>query len=362
MSSQFKINVLRSMAVLLFLGWLIAIFLLASLSGLENVLTSFLSMTFDSILFSILLFILVNLLWILNWRLIISSTGIKVSLKLLLYSMLAGFFVDNITPTILIAGEVMMAYTLKILSKDKIRMAESVATITFQMFCWFLGTSLFGIVAISLGFFQLGMSIELLTPLLILLTIFSFFFVAIISLIYWRNFAERTLLWFASKFSNVISRLDGKSQLNPVTSTQEWLNRFYDTLSSIPNSKSRLLLGGVIFTIRYLLEAYVILLLIEGLGFHISFSQASLVLLVTVLTSLISLIPGGIGVFEATMGSILLASGIPSFLAIIGIAVFRFLFFWIPTLLGMFVSIKVGVEVIELGGESLEDNDGESSL
>ena len=77
-----------------------------------------------------------------------------------------------------------------------------------------------------------------------------------------------------------------------------------------------------------------LLLVLSGLGIHLSVATALLVYTLTLMASLVGPLPGGIGVADASLGALLIANGVHAPMAAAAVVAFRLLDLWLPLLAG----------------------------
>jgi len=77
-----------------------------------------------------------------------------------------------------------------------------------------------------------------------------------------------------------------------------------------------------------------LLLVLSGLGIHLSVATALLVYTLTLMASLVGPLPGGIGVADASLGALLIANGVGAPMAAAAVVAFRLLDLWLPLLAG----------------------------
>lgn len=340
------VRVLFAFATLIFIIWLLSFFLAFHIVGIKEVVIRFSKLGVATILIVLCSYLLVTSLWVMNWKLILKSLGLKASFFDLYASMLAGFFVDNITPTILVGGELTMAYVLKRRTKGRIRTARGMATVLFQMLCWFLGTVLFGTFALANSILFLKLPVDLLLLLLIPLSLFSLVFLTFVGLIYKRAISERVVFWFARKFEKPIRKLNPDLKISPVERAKGWISTFYSTLNSVPKGSLRLFFGALVFFVNYLIEAFALQRILVASGESVSYITVTVILILSNLIGLVSLIPGGLGTFELSMATFLSFAGISLQSTLLAIGMHRLIFFWFSTIAGGLVAIKTGISTI----------------
>ena len=90
----------------------------------------------------------------------------------------------------------------------------------------------------------------------------------------------------------------------------------------------------------YLLNVVILYVLALALGFHMTLSVAFIAFTFTQFISMVSFVPGAIGVFEGGMSVILISFGIPTGLAVAVTLLFRGVIFWLPMPIGWWLYKK----------------------
>ena len=341
------------LSIVIFIIWAIALVLIGQQIGGKEVWDTLIRLDAKTLGTIIAGFLTNIMLWAISWKMVLMAVGENVKITDLIYSMFPGFFIDNITPTILVGGEITMAYMLKKRTNYRIKTEKSLATVMFQMLSWFMGTVTFGVVMIIAGILYLDLDVHYVIALSIPLIILSGVFLVFFGLMYNETVVEKVVLWIFKKLGWLIKKLNPDMKKPLEQKAIEWIDTFNDTLRQIPHAKPMLIMGGLMFVGVYLVESFVLHTLINALGGNISVLVAGIILIFSVLLTLIGMVPGGIGVFEVSMAYALSITGIRPETVLVAIGVYRFVFFWITTMIGGFISVKEGLDT--LGGE-LEHN------
>ena len=342
-----KIKFLFLISLILFLLWSTVMAFFSSMSGIWEIIRQFKFSMLPAVGFVVLAYITNLTLWVFNWHALLSSLGLKTRLRDLYASALAGFFVDNVTPTIFVGGEIVMAYVLKRRSKLKVRLAKGLATVLFQMICWFSGTVLFAFFSFLLAFLKLNLPLSAILLMLPPLIIFSILFFTLVSLILNRSIAERFAFFIARRFKKTISHLNPDLKVDPEHRVKEWIETFHSSVSKIPNGRKKLAIGAITFLCMYLLETLSLKVLLLSVGEDINFITLMVALTLSVIVSLLSFVPGGIGVFEISLAGMLSLSGVEVAKVLFAITTHRLIFFWASTISGGVIAIKTGLETVK---------------
>lgn len=300
---------MRSRNLLIFILWLVIILVIA------NYLNAFVYIDPIKIIYLVLLFILTRFIWAFNWMTIHKSSGLKHDYRILINATFVSSFTDFLTPPLLPSAEIATSYYLKEKFDGKFKkylavmLSQSVLITMSQLM-------LFSLV----GFFLFT---KYYYPQIIL-----FFILSIISL------SLILFLLVNNKSLAVLSHI----LFRRLTYIDELINQ----MLGIFNSK---------FLVLRLLIIYMLGLSIEGLSVYILIDSTKVDLSIilfaflgSLLISLISLVPGGLGVYEVSFFIILSYIQVPVSDIFSSIVLYRAVFFWLNILIGGYIS---NVEILK---------------
>lgn len=178
----------------------------------------------------------------------------------------------------------------------------------------------------------------LLIVLLIFIVAFSLFFY-LISLYFRRELLIKRATFFAT-FINKILKIFHKHI--PLEKIPNLIDKLYSAMRILTQNRRlqlSALFGALIFWSGDIFCLYFSLI---GFGFLPHLPMVIFAYTIARLLSLISFIPGGLGVTEGALVLIFIGFGIPSSVAIAGVLIFRLISFWlpIPVGLGSFLSLQ----------------------
>ena len=109
-------------------------------------------------------------------------------------------------------------------------------------------------------------------------------------------------------------------------------------------------LGAALNTVFDMLTLYLVFI---AAGYRVNPAVALAGYGLPMLLGRVPLLPGGVGIVESTMAAIFTAAGVPNAVAVVVVLVYRFLSFWLPSLLG-FPLVPV---LQRIAGQSAEGRD-----
>ena len=291
----------RRELVLIFVVWILASALIFSYFDIPLVLDPLF------VLYAVIVLFLIRGLWAWNWRSLNRAAGLKHDYTILLKGTFIAAFTDTITPPLTPSAELATSYYLK--KKFGGKVTDYLPIAFLESTTVFLSQVLiFLAAALTLGGFLIDASIYLVGALLV-------FFV--ILLLAWK-FREKIIKDFLKLSVEHLKALDGVlAGIHSIT------------------SENKLLFARVVVITLFslILEASVVYFLV---GKPEVFTLILIAFMGSRLISVFSMVPGGIGVYEVSMASILSLGGIELPALLSAVIVYRTLFFWFNILLGSF--------------------------
>jgi len=222
-------------------------------------------------------------------------------------------------------GETIKAYLVKQLTG--VPMSKTLPVVVVERLTDLIAVTL--LAAIGAIYFQYG----IMAMTLILLVIFAFVLV-----VQWRNLS----LWI----------IDKMTALPLVRRYRESIEHFYKGSCDLLRIH-RLTFAIAISMVAWGSECLGLYIVYYGLGYPQSFLLSSFVFSFSSIAGAISMLPGGLGVTEASMTKIMAAAGIERSVAVSAILLIRFCTLWFGFLVG-FIVLMVNqrrFKLAELGGE-----------
>lgn len=274
----------------------------------------------------------------LNYKYILKMKGLDIPVRSLYPLAFTIQFLNQALPSAGLSGQV---FFIDYLKKRGFNLAEGIGRAVLEMATLF---SAFGILFVisSILIFQGGILWE--HPELVFF-IYGFTAIAItflsIFFLLQRNKKGKLLSWLVEKFHNKLHNANDNNG-----GVKGHISLIFEELAS--NLKvSTLRKSGPLFGMAILWQLMVFILdiitlyvLVLALGFHISFTTAFITFTLTQFLSMLSFVPGAMGVFEGGMSVLLIAFGLHKGLAITTTLIFRGLIFWLPMPIGWLLYSK----------------------
>lgn len=289
-----------------------------------------------------------NTVWALNWGMLNRLLGVKARIRNVLQCAYAGFFVDNILPTIAPGGEATMALLLA--KKEGANPSKTLTAVIVQSMTWFVGFIGFSLTVLLLLTLNGAVGTKIALVLLALLGIFGLILAFIVYMAFSPSACKGLMSWLLGNFFWLIKRFTHHTKAEVLRWASQRIDSFGKMIRIFGNKKKALALSTVIMVFHHSLAAFSFYLALLSAGIATSPGIAALVFMLTVLVSLISLVPGGLGIFEIT-GTGLMGLSAPLGASALGITLVRLVQYWSVVFVGGFFAVKLGLERIPGGGK-----------
>ncbi len=279
-----------------------------------------------------------------NWRFILRVMHEKVPGVLLAKIMLAGLFVDNILPNISPSGEFTMSYLLS--KKTKVRLPKALASIVVYILSWF-----FGLVALAILIIlnllltnripdQTALIISiLLIPFVIMFLLTSYMAINAKAT---ENIVNGSIRWFfRRRFFKRFKHLESKI-LHWSTKT---INSFNKIFLKYFKNRMPVFISGLIMLIHHFFVSVSFYYVVLAFGSNSNYGPIAGIFIFTALVSLLSFIPGQLGIYELfTISLLSLSIGIVDSALVTNVV--RLIQYWSVVFIGGFFALKLGLESI----------------
>lgn len=261
-----------------------------------------------------------------TYKKLLKSIGYDVSLFKFFKLSIVMTSLNSLIPSMGLAGHTAIFHSLK--NHYNVEDGKIISTITIYTIA--LLFSFMSIFFLSLIWFLITVKLNILDFMMI------FFVVLFLVIIYWaysllKN--KKKLLSILIKIKNFINKISHtKFTDNPI---KELLQEFYDGSAVMTKNRKLFLMPFMLMLLKNIGDILSIYFIFLSLGvspnlFVIIFGIAAGVVL-----SVITFIPGGIGIFEVGMTGAFIALGLPLQASIATVLIFRIISFWIPVLMGI---------------------------
>ncbi|MTI95992.1 MAG: flippase-like domain-containing protein [Firmicutes bacterium] len=274
--------------------------------------------TLGTVLFSfnpntLLLLCLLQLLTIVliarQWQLIISAAGSSLDMTAVMGILMAGTFVETVTPAVKAGGEAVKTVLLR--DKAGITLAEAGAITAAQKTLSLIGFSCLALLSTGHVLFTVGTLSSLRQPILAGLLFLAMLLLLLISLVFrptlFSRFLPARLHSGITRYQQTIKRMCVRPQ---------WL-------------AGQLMLALLI----WMLFAAKTIIIGTNLGLEVTAFQAASVTYISYMLGMVPLLPGGLGTVEASMTAGLSAFGIPAAFGLAAALILRLVSFWFVFLL-----------------------------
>lgn len=330
-------------AILLFIMWCIAFFIISSITDSGDALTHISGLSLETLGIVVGCFLAILLAWTVNWYLILREAGVKnAGLPIIAELTLVGWFTDNLMPPGFIGGEAASAYLLK--KRRGVEFSVGMATRLFQVACWVMGLTLFAVTSIFFVIIGHEALKETYYFFVLILIMYAAFFWLVIKTLYDSTFTKNFLKRIYSKCHWLIKRVTKKGEKESLAHSIRWLDSFHISVLKIKRSKFMLVTGAMTFLIIELIEALSLYVVLTSLGATVSLPTVAAILSLSILFSIITLIPGGLVTMELSLSGLFYQAGAPIGAAIATTVIHRFFYFWLTNFIGGLLAMVTGVK------------------
>ncbi len=252
---------------------------------------------------------------------------------------MAGTFINNITPTIGTGGEPIKAMLLG--RETKTSKAECFAGVVSQRMLNMFPFLTIGGLGIGLLFSEPDIKLNTLQLIALIFSIgLTFSIFGLIIYFYIRKdklstFVHSSIKFFAPFIGLVKKGFDQRAYSDAV---EESINSFHGGLKNIHHNKDGIIKATLFSFLGWvfdILAIYAVFLSLGKTDIHLS------ILIITYTISMMSswlplFSPGGLGIVEGTMGALFILSGIPKDIAGAAVLLYRFVNYYLNTLVGGF--------------------------
>lgn len=280
-----------------------------------------------------------------SWGFLMSFLKIKLSFIDTLRILMSGFFVDNVLPNLAPGGEITMGYLLH--KKAKVSLSKSFASVMVQVIAWFFSFIFFTfIILLGLLFFN-AISMETAILITVLLIPFLFFLILIIYLAVNPKVSERVIISLIKGFFKYVLRFSRfkKKEARIIKQVRKTVKSFSKVFKTYFKQKFVLIFAIAVMILYQFFIALSFYFVVLAFGGEISFLVATGIFMIVTLVSLLSMVPGQLGIFEILSVSLLsLNMGVVNGALIVSVV--RLIQYWSIVFIGGFFALGYGLETI----------------
>ena len=320
-------------------------------AGLERVVEILKGASVEYLLLAGIMYILGLVTWGLRWRVLLNALDVRVSFDKILLALLAGIFVNNVTPGARGGGEpVRMYFLAKETDKpygqvfatvmmdrilDLIPVVAMLALSTIYIYT--LGSPYLTVVLVALDLAFAG---------LILLTL---------GILLSERKTKGALYWFFRLFERIAPKKAEKYRGRFERTVEVDVPRFQSDFRFLLKHKGVFLVALIYSTASWLFSILRTYYTFKAINYPISLIDVMVVQMVGMVIGMVSVIPGGAGLIETVNSGVYVLLGINRGVAVTATLLDRLISYWIPTALGALVTTHFGAKLRRKGLIRLND-------
>ncbi|HIP16215.1 MAG TPA: UPF0104 family protein [Methanothermococcus okinawensis] len=308
---------------LLYLLGLVIILVIILHVGISKVASVLLSINPYIFLLGVLLYFLGCFILTLRWKVILSISSYKASLKNLFLLIMMGQFINNVTPSMRGGSEPFRAYYLSKL--EHIPKSISFSSVIVERV---LDTVAFLILSLLVILYFMIEGIPLVEELVLVWLLISILMALSIYIIMHRSLPYRV----ASKLIGLISSISSKSI--PEREIHRSIEDLQQNILFLHNNRKRMILPFILTFLWWFLDIFKNYILFLSIGYRVSPIALSSTYLVSLLVGILPTLPGSLGVSDAVSITLYSYFGIPHSISTAVTLLDRVVSYIIPTILG----------------------------
>lgn len=326
--------------ILSFIAAAIIVFIVTALAGLDGIINALEKTNYWLLGLSFILEAGIILIWTFRWKLILDVIDESPKFTSLMVMLFASLFGNNITPGAA-GGEPLRAYILREVKGTpfEIGFASSTADRVFEFLPFIIISVLAAVLILT---WNISIWTRVLVTLLIVLCII-FFSVVIYAGIN-KDIAQRVTLSVARSVFPFFLKLTRKEITFSEISEKLifYINRFTAGFAMALKDKKVLLIGFVLSFGMWGLDMVRFYVCFWAVGIQPPLLPLVIIYTVGVLISLLPLIPGSLGIREATLVALFAVAGISADYVVAASVIDRIGSYFIPTIIGAFAAVYYG--------------------
>lgn len=255
-----------------------------------------------------------------------------------------GSFIDNILPTLTPLGEATMAYFLE--KFYRISYTKSLAAIGMYVSSWGMSVSIFStlFVAIALYFGRIPESFVI--PLVIVIILFSLVTMGWLLLLTKKKWVERIVCGVMGVYNKIYNKIKRRKVTFESCVFLAEFEKSYASLELFMKHKAHMINTLALFIIPQLAHVLCIYsIFLFGFGVEVHLLDVLAIHIVASVAGLLSLIPSGLGVYEAVASLAAANMGVAGITAAATFLIYRLIFVWTTNLLGGVIGMVEGATV-----------------
>ena len=279
--------------------------------------------------------------WGLRWRVLLKALHVDASFTKILLALLAGIFVNNITPGARGGGEPVRMYFLA--KETEKPYGQVFATVMMDRILDLVPVIV--MLGISTAYvYKLG-SLSLTLILVLLDMAFAGLILFTLGILLSERKTKGALWWFFRLFERITPRRADKYRERFKRIVEEDVPRFQNDFRFLIKHKGTFALALVYSTASWIFTVLRTYFVFRAINFPISLVDVMVVQMVGIVIGMISVIPGGAGIIETVNSGIYVILGINKEIAVTATLLDRLISYWAPTAIGAVVTTHFGAKL-----------------
>jgi uncharacterized protein (TIRG00374 family) len=295
----------------------------------------------DYFLLAVLMYVLGLVTWGLRWRVLLKALGVEVGFTKILLALLAGIFVNNVTPGARGGGEPVRMYFL---AKEAGKPYGQVfATVMMDRILDLI--PVVAMLALSTAYvYELG-SLSLTLILVLLDLVFAGLILLTLGILLSERKTKGALYWFFRLFERLAPGIAERYRERFEKAVEVDVPRFQSDFRFLMRHKRVFLLALAYSTASWLFAVMRTYYTFRAINYPVSFVDVMVVQMVGMVVGMLSVIPGGAGIIETVNSGIYVLLGINKEIAVTATLLDRLISYWIPTAIGALVTTHFGAKL-----------------
>ncbi len=329
---------MRLKKVLLFTIGIAITLLLLWWAGVEKVLLILRGANWKYLLMLFLMYLLGLFAWAMRWKVLIDTLNMKAPFRKILMALMAGIFVNNVTPGARGGGEPVRTYFLA--KEIEMPYAPVFATVMMDRVLDLVPVVAMLIIA-TLYVYSLGSAS--LTLILIILDLIFFGLIAFtLGILLSERKTKKLLWWFFRRVERFLPVIAQKYRSRFEDIVEYEVPKFQSDFRFLITHKKAFLLATLYSTISWLAVVFRGYYSFLAIGYPIKFADVVVVQMVGMVVGMISVIPGGAGLVETINSATYVLLGIEKEHAVTATLLDRAISYWLPTAIGALATTHMG--------------------
>ena len=331
--------------VAIFVLWIVGLYTAGTFSG-ENPLTTISRINPLFLVLALSSYVLAVCVGVSILSLCLKHLKAKVKRKAIAKAWIFGSFVDNVMPTVMPAGEGMMAYFLN--KFYDVPYSKGLAAIGLYVSAWGLSVTFFSAGFLLLATQFISVPSSYLTLAWIVVGLFALITVGWLIFLSKKSMLEGTVCRLLQLWNRIQNKIKKRKVSIERCVVNVEFEKSYKTLESILQNKGLIIKASLAFFIPQLAHAFCIFFILTGFGYSVPFLGVLLIHIFSSIAGLLALIPSGLGVYEVGASGLLIELfGVPGNIAIATVFLYRLIFVWITNFVGGFVGLRQGIDDVK---------------